>query len=147
MRSTPQWIIVKYIYRSADDKTDKLPIDHRSLSMFPKDSGWQQDPAAWTSYESAQTIAALAGPDYGVGFLFTSTDPFFFLDIDDCLTVPGSVPNETATAMVGRFQGAAVEVSHSGRGLHIFGTYTVPEPVRGCRGAGGLELYTSGGTI
>lgn len=140
MKSYNQWII----------HHDKTPLDHRTLQLFPKGSNWQQDPAAWTSYDTARALATMAGPGYGVGFIFTAADPFFFLDIDDCLTedfnkVNGSIgANKTATDMVGRFPGAAMEVSTSGKGLHIFGSYRGSEPAHGCRGAGGLELYTSG---
>jgi len=68
MKSYNQWIVVKYT------GTDKLPLDHRTLQMFQKGSNWQQDPAAWTSYEQARMLADLSGPDYGVGFLFTPAD-------------------------------------------------------------------------
>jgi len=142
MKSYNQWIVVKYVPQS-DGDTEKLPVDHRTLRMFPKGSGWQQDPAAWTSYEQARMLADLSGPDYGVGFLFTSADPFFFLDLDDCLT--DNQPSSVAVEMVGRFPGAAVEVSHSGKGLHIFGSYVRPEPAHSCRFESmGMELYTSG---
>lgn len=142
MKSLKQWIIVKYVQRP-DGKTDKLPVDHRTLQMFTTGSNWQQDPDAWTSYEQAITLTQLAGPGYGIGFLFTPADPFFFLDIDNCLI--NNVPSATAVEMVGRFPGAAVEVSQSGRGLHIFGNYTGPEPAHCCKNIPlSIELYTSG---
>ena len=86
-------------------------------------------------------MAAMCGPAYGVGFLFTPSDPFFFLDIDGCHD--GTNWSELATTLCSRLPGAAVEVSQSGNGLHIFGTGGVPD--HGCKNVPlGLELYTEG---
>lgn len=67
----------------------------------------------------------MLGDDYGVGFVFTAADPFWFLDIDACL-VDGQW-TATANDLVAQFAGAAVEVSVSGEGLHIFGSGVVPD--------------------
>ena len=75
-----------------------------------------------------------------MGCLFTDQDPFFFLDIDKCMQ-PDNTGSQTATDMCAAFAGAAVEVSQSGKGLHIFGRGTAP--VHGCRNIPlGLEFYT-----
>lgn len=95
------------------------------------------NPADWGTYEQA---AALPGMD-GVGFVFTEADPFFFLDVDKCL-VAGQW-SQLAQELCARFPGAAVEISQSGTGLHVIGSYTsVPE--HGCRNTVlGIELYTT----
>jgi len=80
----------------------------------------------------------------GLGFVFTSADPFFFLDIDECANPVGSVQpwQEHATQLVRRLPGAAVEISCSGRGLHIFGR-CAPDLLHANRYAElRLELYT-----
>ncbi len=128
MAALRQWIPVRFIPQ-ASGKTKKLPIDHRTGEPFVSGSNWQQDPDAWTDYQP------------GYGFLFTPVDPFFFIDIDDCLQNGQWSPE--ALALIGRFPGAAVEVSHSGQGLHIFGTYTGPPPLHSCKNIPlNLELYT-----
>lgn len=96
------------------------------------------DPAIWMTADAAVQAAALG---YGVGFVFTAEDPFFFLDIDKCLE-PSGQWSQLATSLCARFAGCAVEVSQSGQGLHIFGRYdAVPE--HACKNIPlGLELYT-----
>lgn len=131
-----QFILYKLVPRD-DGKTDKFPVDHRTGRMFIKGDGWQVDPAAWTDFDNAKNMAVLFGLD--VGFFFTRDDPFFFLDIDNAWQDEAwSVLSQSLCA---RFNGAAVEVSQSGTGLHIFGTGTCPD--HGCRNQLlGLELYT-----
>lgn len=141
MAEYAQFILFKLIPR-AGGKTDKLPVDHRTLQVFTKDSGWQQDPSAWTTADKALQLAALAGPDHGVGFFFTPSDPFYFLDIDDCLT-ESRTWSDTAQSLMEQFPGAAIEISQSGTGLHIFGKYSGSAPPHSCKNTPlGLELYT-----
>lgn len=95
----------------------------------------------WISAEEARQWAAYLGAPYGVAFVFAETDPFWFLDIDSCLQDDGTW-SPLALQMLGAFEGCAVEVSSSGRGLHIFGTGAVPE--HSCRRDDlGLEFYTT----
>ena len=77
-----QFTIYKLIPRP-DGGTDKLPCDFRT----GKACSWT-DPAYWTNSETAIAAAANYGENYGVGFVLTEHDPFFLLDIDDCL-IPG----------------------------------------------------------
>lgn len=76
---------------------------------------------------------------FGVAFQFTAQDPFFFLDIDDCL-VDGRW-SELATSLCQTFQGCYVEISQSGKGLHIFGSGVYPGEHK-CRYEKTLEFYT-----
>lgn len=130
----PQFIIWAPVWDEVKQKYHKKPrnpatgYDHSPT-----------DPAIWMDAQTAIATAA-ANPDYGVGFVFTERDPFWFLDIDKCLT-PENTWSETAQYLMGLFPGAAIEVSHSGQGLHIFGTGTAPE--HGCKNSAlGLEFYT-----
>lgn len=103
-----------------------------------------QDPANWTSAAAALAMAPTQdrGHGSGAGFVFTANDPFFFLDIDGALTEAGTW-SPLAVSLCERFTGAAVEVSHSGRGLHVFGRTAPLE--HGTRNTPHhLELYTSG---
>ena len=116
--------------------TDKLPIHPTTGAVHDA-----HDPAIWLTADRAIELAAVR-PGAGVGFVFTDNDPFFFLDIDKCLTPDGQW-SEIATQLCSAMAGAAVEVSQSGTGLHIFGTG--PIPPHGCKNmAHGLELYTTG---
>lgn len=150
-----QFIVYKLVPR-AGLKYDKLPCDWRSGAVCSA-----HDLAVWTDADTAAATAASWGPEWGVGFVFTERDPFWFLDIDSCLVppcpicdkglthvgsqCPGTQPHWSALAMslCGLLAGCAVEVSQSGTGLHIFGCGVVPP--HGCRNqAMGLEFYTAG---
>lgn len=129
--------IIYSLVPSADrpGKTDKFPLDYRT--------GFKTDltnPLSWTDADTACTAAATYGTNYGVGFVFTETDPFWFLDIDDCLVDGAWSP--LAHSLLTAFAGAAVEVSSSGRGLHIFGSGK-PPPHGTRHTEHGLEFYTS----
>jgi hypothetical protein len=116
-----------------DDK--KFPIDYRSLQVCNA-----HDPAVWLSFDQA---VLLSSDIFHVGFVFTASDPFFFLDIDSCLIPAGWSP--LAVEIITALPGAAVEISQSGRGLHIFGRYSGACPPHGCKNiALGLELYHEG---
>lgn len=118
-------------------KIDKIPVDYRL--------GNNCNPLAqenWTDQKTAIAAAEKFGKGYGVGFVLTANDPFFCLDIDNCL-LPDNNWSPFAHELVNRFPGAAVEVSQSGKGLHIWGCYTGTAPAHGCRnGEYGIELYT-----
>ena len=122
--------------RQRPGAVDKLPIHPTTGAVHDA-----HDPAIWMTASEAIAIAS-ASPDHHVGFVFTVNDPFFFLDIDKCLTTDGQW-SPIAAQLCGALAGAAVEVSQSGAGLHIIGTG--PVPAHGCKNtAHGLELYTEG---
>jgi len=103
------------------NKTDKLPIDCYTGEMPPKGSGGAFNTSIWVDFETAAGLAPLYGENFGVGFVFTENDPFFFVDVDNCISLEG-VYSEKALQILGYFPGCAVEISQSGQGLHIFGT-------------------------
>lgn len=124
--------------RTRPGKTDKFPCDFRTGRVVSA-----HDPAFWTDASTAIAAAAHFAQwgAYGVGFVFTEADPFWFLDLDECLI--GDDWSPLAKALCGAFTGAAIEVSQSGRGLHIFGTGR--PPLHGCKNeAHGLEFYHAG---
>ena len=140
----PQFILYKLVPgRNNPDKMDKLPVDHRTLQVFVKGQDWQQDPSAWTTAQNAINMVAMCGPEYGVGFFFTPADPFFFIDLDKCLNPDDATWSPVAMDVMSKLPGAAIEVSQSGRGLHIFGKGV--SPAHGCKNIPlGLEMYTEG---
>lgn len=146
MASYAQFIVWEAVWNATKNKFEKYPVNPHTLKRFPKadkesDWQWQNDPTYWTTFEHAAQSAALAG--MGVGFLFTKHDPFFFVDIDGALTEDGSW-SPFACELALAFQGCAVEISQSGKGLHIFGMGSAPVGHR-CRDDKlGLEFYTEG---
>jgi hypothetical protein len=132
-----QFIVYKLVpSRTRIGKTDKLPIDWQTGKMPLEGSGAS---SIWTSLEKATAAAQWAGPNHGIGFSFADSDPYFFLDIDNCLEPSGNW-SALAQHLCAAFPGAYVEVSQSGKGLHIIGRGTPPE--HGCKNVPcSLELY------
>ena len=119
-------------------KFDKFPISVETAKIVDA-----HNPQHWTDAQTAINTAASFGDGYGVAFVFTENDPFFFVDIDGAYD--GQQWSNVATQLCQTFAGAAVEVSQSGTGLHIIGQYSGDEPDHACKNIPlGLEFYTSG---
>lgn len=115
-------------------KTDKLPIDPQTFSVCSA-----HDPKVWMDCATAAAMAEAMGADHGVGFVFTPHDPFWFMDIDNCAVDGGW--SDTANNLLSWFPGAAVEVSVSGKGLHVFGCGAPPPGARKTRYHHFFEFY------
>ena len=99
-------------------------------------------PTNWMDVQTALAWATHFSSDFGIGFVFTADDPYFFIDIDNCL-LKDKQWSSTALELCQQMSGAAVEVSQSGKGLHIFGTYQGVAPAHRCKNKElGLEMYT-----
>lgn len=130
----PQFIL--WMTADRGGKVTKLPVNPNTGQVCNA-----HDEAAWVDAFTGLQWVNYYGGQYGLGFVFTEDDPFFFLDIDNCLQEDNTW-SPIAQQMLQVFQGCAVEVSISGRGLHVFG--------RGALGSHGsknisygLELYSS----
>src|SRR6478736_4531260 len=125
------------VYSTTDGPTKKIkrPVNYRNGDV--RDA---HRPEIWTDADTAIEAAKKLGPNYGVGFVFTEKDPFFLLDIDSCYD-PQTGWSDLSKNLLTRLNGAGVEVSVSGKGLHIIGSCEKFE--HGCRNDDlGLELYT-----
>lgn len=132
-----QWVL--WITVERNGKLIKLPIDYRN-----GDKASVTDPHTWTDAQTAINTARLWGSNYHIGFVFTDNDPFFFLDIDNCLQADNTW-SPLALELINMLPGAAVEISQSGKGLHIFGTYSGVMPDHACKNVPhGIELYHKG---
>jgi P4 family phage/plasmid primase-like protien len=137
MRVLRQWIVYQ-LHSPEGGKYKKRPIDFRTGKVPAKGEG---GPEIWTDCATATTVAALLGAGYGVGFYFTGADPFWFLDIDGALQSDNTW-SDLAKNLCAKFPGAVVEVSSSGRGLHVIGSGNAPP--HGCKNtAQKIELYTA----
>lgn len=131
-----QFLLYKLVPRlDKPGKTDKLPMAVSGEIVDAHDS------SQWVDAATACATATAWGAGYGVAFVFTSADPFWFLDVDDCFDSAACQWDATAQMLIARFPGAAVEVSQSGRGLHLFGVGAVPPGPRKKKGPG-FDLYT-----
>jgi hypothetical protein len=137
MRAYPQFVLWKAVpSKKRAGKFDKFPCDP---SGNVTDA---HNPKVWQGADEAIATATSLGDNYGVGFVFTSNDPFYCVDIDGAYD--GTRWSPLATQLCTDLSGAAVEVSHSGTGLHIIGSYDGDEFEHKCKNIKlHLELYTS----
>lgn len=137
-----QFLLYKLVWDGGKHKYQKIPISPHTLLSYPKGGDWQKDPGSMTDAQSAMTLAQQCGPGYGVGFLFTPNDPFFFVDIDGCLNADNQTWSSVAQSVLNSLPGAAAEISQSGRGLHIIGSGSPPDGHGNKNVPLGLEFYT-----
>ena len=106
-------------------KTIKLPIDWRTGRAWDA-----HDPAIWMTGTQALALLPAWGPEYCLGWTMTRAAGVWCVDVDDCIT-PAGQWSETATKLMALLHGAAIELSQSRKGLHLWGSGPVPE--HGCK--------------
>ena len=118
-----------------DKRIDKLPMDWRSGKLANA-----YDSTIWTDLKTILKAAKSCGSLYNLGWVLTKNDPFYFVDLDNCLT-SSDAWSPVAIDIMAKLPGAAVEVSTSGQGLHIIGQGVVPDHC--CKNESlGIEFYT-----
>lgn len=130
-----QWIVVLLVPKTTG-KIDKIPVHY--ITGQPCNA---HDPSAWTSYAAAHALATAWGAQYTVGLVLTAADDLFCLDIDGALQPDGSW-SPLAQQLCAGMTGCMVELSLSGKGLHVWGRYANPPPHSKKNIPLGLELYT-----
>jgi hypothetical protein len=140
MRALPNWVV----YAVAPDpekpgKLKKQPLGPRTGYLISV-----TDPKGWTDFETAAAAARLWGgaPNFGVGFCFTRECGYWFLDLDSCALPNGEWSTLAQQMVLQAFPGAAVEVSVSGKGLHLFGRGEPPPHSNRNKGYS-AEFYTA----
>ena len=132
LRQRRQWVVWKLEER--DGKPTKVPyIAGGSGKASSTDS------LTWRSFEEA--VQALETGRYnGIGFVFSSGDPFAGVDLDDCRDPETGELEEWAAKIVEAF-GSYAEVSQSGTGVHIIIKGKAPNKKRGKVEAYSLERF------
>jgi hypothetical protein len=132
----PQFILWRAVWDDARGKFQKIPTHPGTGNPHSA-----HDSTQWMDAGTALNELQNKPDDYGIGFVFTDNDPFWFLDIDNCAASGRWSP--LALELLNVLHGAAVEVSYSGSGLHIFGAGKIKN--HACKNIPlGLEFYTSG---
>ena len=128
-----QFMLWKAVWSEEKKKFEKFPVDTNTLAVVSA-----HDPAYWVDADTAIKRSIETG--LPVAFVLTENDPFFFVDIDGCKTPEGQW-SDLAKTLCTLFSGCAIEVSHSGKGLHVIGS-SPPLPHVCTRHDIGLEHYT-----
>jgi P4 family phage/plasmid primase-like protien len=128
-----RFICYRLEWLAEKSKWNKVPTDIRGHNANAHDLAVQTD------WQTALMAAERLGKDYGVGFVLAG-DGIWFLDIDNCL-VDGKW-SDLALRLLDMLPGAAVEVSVSGKGLHVFGRGVIP-PHSNRNVPLGIEFYSN----
>src|SRR3954453_3293219 len=107
LKRRPQWVP----WKAVGDKPDKVPY---SATTGRKASS--TDLLTWATFQEALE-AYDNGPYEGVGFVFSSADPYTGIDLDDCVDADGEIA-PWALEIVLYFD-SYTELSATGSGLHI----------------------------
>jgi len=138
LRAYRQFIVCQFVPDPEQPgKTFKYPLDPYTLARSDAHNA-----NVWLDADTALQLANARGFGYGIGFVFTENDPFFFIDIDHCLENGAWSP--IAKYLMTEFTGSAIEVSQSGTGLHLIGYGSAPKHRRKKEQGGLFELYTEG---
>jgi primase-polymerase (primpol)-like protein len=123
LRQRPQWIVHK----------EKVPYIAGGVGRASS-----TDSLTWRPFEEAvQALHASPGRYDGIGFVFSSGDPFAGVDLDNCRDPETGELEEWAAEIVADFDGYA-EASPSGTGVHIIVRGKAPNKKRGR-----VEAYSS----
>ena len=125
-----QWINWKPREKT-NGKIDKIPIDPRSLRPAKTN-----DRSTWGDFKTA--VVSARKNNLGLGFVFSDTDNFVGIDLDDCFT--DGKPKPWAQAIVDGLESYA-EITPSGKGLHII---VKGELTGKRRRKGSVETYQTG---
>jgi len=134
----PQWVCWRYEER--DGKKTKVPYTSGVYTPIQKAS--TTDLMTWGSFEQAYTTLDNEARHYdGIGFMFSSADPFVGIDLDKCRDPESGELAPWAQEIISRVPEGYIEVSPSGTGVHII--------IRGSVRGGGVrkgpvEMYSRG---
>lgn len=131
MRRRRQWVAWKLEERNG--KSTKIPY----IVAGGEGRASSTDSETWGSFEEA-VQALKTGLYKGIGFVFSSGDPYAGIDLDGCRDPETGELEEWAAEIVRDLDGYA-EVSPSGTGVHIIVRGKAPNKKRGR-----VEAYSSG---
>jgi hypothetical protein len=126
---------------------EKIPEELRSLRQWvacgvdkvpknPRTGGPASttNPATWGTFEEACARGTL------IGFVFTDSDPYTGIDLDDKPTRPATEDQKARFGKILEVFDSYTETSTSGRGVHITVRGKVPT---GIHGRDGVEVYST----
>src|SRR5919112_1808255 len=107
LRVRPQWVV----WKAVGDKPDKVPYSARTGCRASS-----TDLLTWSTFQEA--LQAYESGEYdGLGFVFSSADPYTGIDLDNCVDADGEIARWALEIV--RYFDSYTELSASGSGLHI----------------------------
>jgi putative DNA primase/helicase len=126
LRARPQWVV----WKAVGDKPDKVPYSARTGRRASS-----TDLLTWSTFQEALEAYENGGYD-GVGFVFSSADPYTGIDLDDCVDGDGEIAGWALEIV--RYFDSYTELSATGTGLHVIVRGEIPN-----RRKGEVEVYSS----
>lgn len=130
LKARPQWVVWRYEQR--DGKATKVPYRATRTDVRADAT----DLMTWGTFGKALAAYERGNAD-GVGFVFSSGDPYAGVDLDGCHDPETGEIESWAEKMVAALGGYA-EVSPSGKGVHVIVRGKAPN-----RRRGPVEMYSS----
>jgi putative DNA primase/helicase len=126
LRARPQWVA----WRGVGDKPDKVPYSARTGRRASS-----TDLLTWGTFEEA--LETYENGEYdGLGFVFSSADPYTGIDLDNCVDGEGEIALWALEIV--RYFDSYTELSATGTGLHVIVRGEVSN-----RRKGDVEVYSS----
>jgi putative DNA primase/helicase len=126
LRVRPQWVV----WKAVGDKPDKVPYSARTGRKASS-----SDLLTWSTFEEA--LEAYENGDFaGLGFVFSSADPYTGIDLDNCVDENGEIALWALEIV--RYFDSYTELSATGTGLHIIVRGEIPN-----RRKDEVEVYSS----
>jgi putative DNA primase/helicase len=126
LKARPQWVV----WKAVGDKPDKVPYSPRTGRRASS-----TDLLTWSTFQEA--LEAYENGEYaGIGFVFSSADPYTGIDLDNCVDGDGEIALWALEIV--RYFDSYTELSATGTGLHVIIQGEVPN-----RRKGDVEVYSS----
>ena len=107
LKARPQWVV----WKAVGDKPDKVPYSARSGRRASS-----TDLLTWGTFQEA--LEAYENGEYaGLGFVFSSADPYTGIDLDNCVDENGEIA--VWALEIVRYFDSYTELSATGTGLHV----------------------------
>jgi putative DNA primase/helicase len=126
LKVRPQWVV----WKAVGDKPDKVPYSARSGRRASS-----TDLLTWSAFQEALEAYDIGGYA-GLGFVFSSADPYTGIDLDNCVDADGEIALWALEIV--RYFDSYTELSTTGGGLHIIVRGDVSN-----RRKGEVEVYSS----
>lgn len=147
LKTRRQWVLWQGVPRANHpDKLDKIPVNPHTLTKASS-----TDPLTWGTFDECITAVEVALEEWeqqdpaayrggGIGYVFTSDDPYAGVDLDNCIDETTGLITPWAQQYIDTLA-SYTELTPSQKGLHILVEGDLPP---GGRKHGGIEMYTQG---
>jgi primase-polymerase (primpol)-like protein len=122
LKPLPQWVLWSLVYDNDKQYWKKIPF-----SPLTGKAASTINPEDWGAFEQADHAVRTSSKFDGIGFVFTASDPYVGIDLDNKKNDPAI--SEEISRLAGRFASYR-EYSPSRTGFHIIMKGSIPAPLK-----------------